>query len=742
MSLVDLPEKFNEIKISAAAIEFTDIQLTEKFREAFEKYIAKNTSNGYSGVEWAGYSAKILTSTGRSIYLPNHWFYLASELSGLLGGLIEQKKLFEVIFKGQDLNLIAKDLRDNSGEENKRLIKSYFNSNGYSHKDYDNFEKYVSDYSSWGGGKTIDRGDFFISPLMKAGNLLAETQGAVAEIAECFYKSRILLDAFSPTFMSPNLLSSPIEDSANVVLIQDDSIGKFIYELLDFLLKSEKETPLFDCLVEKSAEHGSYNIEYKTQRLTSFFKVSDIVLNDSDLIFGDKVRFFSSPFELNSKFYYLSNQWTDGTESRLDIQSLISIFNAIYDEYKIVGERGGYILEEVKRVSLVCLPKPFLLLAGISGTGKTRFVREQARATDSTLSNYCLVPVRPDWHEPSDLLGYVSRLGGKAEYVPTQVLNFIINAWRAIATKANAHEMGKLDISSPPYWLCLDEMNLAPVEQYFADYLSVLESRSFKNGEYKCEPLLDKTVLSMGEDVDFKKDLGLENDSDLWAYFLKNGIAIPPNLIVAGTVNMDETTHGFSRKVIDRALTIDFGEFFPNDYDTFFGKQHQPKIFTYNLTTQATKDDLSCCCDDDGEKTITFLKAVNGVLKTTPFELAYRALNELLLMVSCSMPKDDKQLQAVWDDFLMTKILPRIDGDEDKLMLHIEDQPSATVLAALVDVLKMQLDQIWEEGETREDLHRLTDDGNAIYDIECRSRHKIQWMIRRLEVNTFTSFWP
>ena len=100
--------------------------------------------------------------------------------------------------------------------------------------------------------------------------------------------------------------------------------------------------------------------------------------------------------------------------------------------------------------------------------------------------------------------------------------------------------------------------------------------------------------------------------------------------MVAGTVNMDETTHGFSRKVIDRALSFDFGEFFPNNFDEFsdFGKpQSRNKRLIYPIWSQARKADLATTCDADGLQTIAFLKAVNSVLKNTPFELAYRALN-------------------------------------------------------------------------------------------------------------------
>ena len=131
--------------------------------------------------------------------------------------------------------------------------------------------------------------------------------------------------------------------------------------------------------------------------------------------------------------------------------------------------------------------KPFLLLAGISGTGKSRIVRELARAcweegTDEYKAqkpkNFQMVQVKPNWHDSSDLIGYVSRVSGKAEFVAGEFLKFIAKAWEDTET---------------PYFLCLDEMNLAPVEQYFAEYLSVIESRkSHENGIVTTDPILEK----------------------------------------------------------------------------------------------------------------------------------------------------------------------------------------------------------------------------------------------------------
>ncbi len=394
------------------------------------------------------------------------------------------------------------------------------------------------------------------------------------------------------------------------------------------------------------------------------------------------------------------------------------------------------------------LPKPFLLLAGISGTGKTRFVREQAAAHYSgDLSNYCLIPVRPDWHEPSDLLGYISRIGLEGtRYVVTDLLRFVVKVWQDAWASATAEELVcKAPAEMTPYWLCLDEMNLAPVEQYFADYLSILETRKWQDGSYNCDPLLKSDTIeqldSAGQQA-LRADLNMDNVelNGLWEYFVNVGIPLPPNLIVAGTVNMDETTHGFSRKVIDRAFTIDFGVFYPNDFADYFEPITRPKTLGFPVLSQVTKVDLdNVIADKDGAISIAFLNAINTVLKGTPFELAYRALNELLLAVVCFKPKNEAELQAVWDDFLMSKVLPRIDGDAEKLSMVGEADNKSDVLSALLVVIETALKDILTN--PRIDLLRENKDGTTL-PIPCRAKQKLKWMKARLDLNGFTTFWP
>ena len=465
-------------------------------------------------------------------------------------------------------------------------------------------------------------------------------------------------------------------------------------------------------------------------------------------------------------------QWFDGEIHELGCMMDVS------------GQEFESAMSSKIETTTLSLYKPFLLFAGISGTGKTRFIREQAK-NNHELDNYCLVPVRPDWHEPSDLLGYISRLGGNnnGEYIPTPVLKFIVQAWKHIITdihpivfpdgKSGLDWEGNSLADIAPFWLCLDEMNLAPVEQYFADYLSILETRhwftpdelSQYNNEnecvreyvYECQPLLKADVLRQLEpkaQISLATKLGLDLSDSLqgaiWDYFTQNGIALPFNLIVAGTVNMDETTHGFSRKVVDRALTFDFNEFFPNKFDDFFAPVQHPKPLSYPIWSDGRAALNIEGLDGHREKSVAFLKAVNEVLQQTPFELAYRAMNELMLALLAHIPQDHAHLVAIWDDFMMCKVLPRIEGDSDKLRCYAQvaehPQPES-LLDALETVLEQQFGAQWH-GD-RLDLFSTTgndskENGSMTNEIRvpCRSRKKLAWMKDRLVRQCFTSYWP
>ena len=349
--------------------------------------------------------------------------------------------------------------------------------------------------------------------------------------------------------------------------------------------------------------------------------------------------------------------------------------------------------------------KPFLLLAGISGTGKSRIVRELARAcweadseeyNSQKPKNFAMIQVKPNWHDSSELIGYVSRVSGEPVYVAGDFLKFIAKAWE------------NLDV---PHFLCLDEMNLAPVEQYFAEYLSVIESRKIKEGDIVTDPIIkpeyeiDKShlnpVLAPKEWYVKMVDELLASCSDEKLYaltqqFLYEGISIPKNLIVVGTVNMDETTFSFSRKVLDRAMTIEMNEVdlsagLTSHYEQI-GRLGEAELIGYAVEGVDVYADNKEVCDT----AISYLKAINEKLEGTPFKVAYRTRNEFLLYVVNNLPynKDENGgdipqemvIARALDEITNMKILSRIEGDETKV--------SERFLNDLRETIKKELNRI------------------------------------------------
>lgn len=330
--------------------------------------------------------------------------------------------------------------------------------------------------------------------------------------------------------------------------------------------------------------------------------------------------------------------------------------------------------------------KPFLLLAGISGTGKSRIVRELARAcwdvespeyTAHKPKNYEMVQVKPNWHDSSELIGYVSRINGE-QYVVGPFLRFMVKAI--------------LDPNTP-YFLCLDEMNLAPVEQYFAEFLSVIESRKQENGKVVTDPIVDY------EPTEAYKNLidQLFDDDEIRAEYLKEKggkrLSIPQNLIVVGTVNMDETTFSFSRKVLDRAMTIEMNEVnlaggLTQKHETI-GKLNFDDLVGMNVEGVDVYADHQDVCD----KAIAYLQKINDVLEGTPFKVAYRTRNEFLLYVVNNLPyrkdedgnelSEEEVVARALDEITSMKVLSRIEGDDQK----VKEELLARLEQAVTDML-------------------------------------------------------
>lgn len=428
--------------------------------------------------------------------------------------------------------------------------------------------------------------------------------------------------------------------------------------------------------------------------------------------------------------------------------------------------------------------KPFLLLAGISGTGKSRIVREFAFKScpkylqdkaGTTPGNYCMIEVKPNWHDSTELLGYYSRLG-KAGYQFTKFVKFLVKA--------------KM-FPNVPFFVCLDEMNLAPVEQYFAEILSILETRkhpkNVETGEVdmatvKTEPIIDAQYFrelaempnvknaQTGEpfssnltDRDiYLKLFGMDTESDIdkkvgnRTDLTTEGLELPDNVVIIGTVNMDDTTHQFSRKVIDRAMTIEmnggnlrnmFGgsknmEYLPESEQ----KEWQNAFTRRYVSADEVLDEHPDVAKELMEKLPTTLEEINLALKGTPFMVSYRVLNELTIMVGVMLDDIglDEAIDASVNNILLMKILPRIEGDAEMFAISREYKAKAGVsydnrLEWLKDIAPDIKESSAEAASENDDTEEKTE---TVKECQQTAKEKIQEMIDRLNNQEFTRFWP
>lgn len=356
--------------------------------------------------------------------------------------------------------------------------------------------------------------------------------------------------------------------------------------------------------------------------------------------------------------------------------------------------------------------KPFLILGGFSGTGKSLLVKSLAFTTcpcdgvlntsETSPGNYLLVSVKPNWHDATDITGFRSSVN--RNYYVTDFMRFLV--------KAKLHP-------NVPFFVCLDEMNLAPVEEYFADFLSVIESRKRKkDGTIVTDAIVPASVFNdkdYADDFDVFLKIGLkpinevkditeftakvkESDSGESEFFeqswlveelKRDGLTIPQNVIIIGTVNMDDTTNSFSRKVIDRAMTFETivgtfdSSYFDSDVTLGYVKNYRKgELFISDevRATEMMEDGRFTLSDEEKNRIIGFINSVNSDLEGTPFKISYRILNETILLYRAKqkivelMGEEEKKdgvevntdLNTIFDDILMQKVLPRIEGDFEK----------------------------------------------------------------------------
>jgi AAA domain (dynein-related subfamily) len=365
--------------------------------------------------------------------------------------------------------------------------------------------------------------------------------------------------------------------------------------------------------------------------------------------------------------------------------------NIVYQLKDIVTHINNYITtkgfyykyNEIVNLLLSLKTKPFVIMSGISGTGKTKIIHLFAESLGATSDNgqFALIPVRPDWSDGSDLIGYRDIKG-----------EFQAGPFTKVLIEAN-----KPENRDKPFFVLLDEMNLARVEYYFSDLLSVMESRDRKDGELVSAPVVEETEVGR--------------------------LLMRDNLFIIGTVNMDETTHPFSPKVLDRANTIEYNEVFLDNFG-FLSKDSAAEPLSVSNKQVAGRflNLKDAYFDHEGlvKKVTSLLVEVNSILEPIKAHFGYRVRDEVCFYM---IYNDEGQLMSFDEAFdyqLLQKVLPRLTGNDLKTEV------------ALKKLFRFCTRHEWVD----EDVEATVKEARF-----PKSARKLSNMIPKIMHDGFTSFW-
>ena len=444
-----------------------------------------------------------------------------------------------------------------------------------------------------------------------------------------------------------------------------------IAPLKDFLRKMVKEESVVKR--QQGQENWKFNILEK---------------NNGYLIINQKDRALEYPVQLVTEddlVQLVEEQFTLRSKSLKKVKEereglMQQIKNLPSHIHSYLTSRGFlYSKENITNLYLSLRSKPFVIISGISGTGKTKIVQLFAEAVGATEENgqFKLISVRPDWSDSSDLLGYKNL---QERFVEGQLTEIV----------KRAHHRPQL-----PHFVVLDEMNLARVEYYLSEFLSIMESRRMEGGK-----VVSSTLVTTDE----------------------GGFSLPNNLYIIGTVNMDETTHPFSKKVLDRVNTIEFNEIHLNNFAIFeqateevepvqVGNGQFDSKYLYLKEAYSKNKELV-------QKISGRLEEMNEKLQIIYAQVGYRVRDEICFYMIHNEEMKLLPEEKAFDFCIMQKVLPRISGAE----AHVE--------GLLWSLYEQFAGEAYEEGK--------------MVPAACpypRSAQKTAEMLHRLHLNGFTSFW-
>ena len=651
-----------------------DIEISASLRQKLQKALEKEEENT---VVVSGKTAIVKTDRNY-VFFSNQWLYLAVICKKYAKALITYGDFFDQTIRGNQelINILAKKDYGNA-----KLIDVLPDEIAR-----EQFIKFVEPDASYRPGKALLNGDrtrttkdIFGSCILKKIPVPDASSAYLGNLVYYLAKRPELYDELEREIKlqvgnqnGAKRLPTITKDCAKAIIdcIYDMDAFKSIEHLFEI---NDKNIKVDISKTEGLLPNGNF-LRYLFAR------------PNSDLYSGE----FEKPRVFNQREYMISSggeeivcrlttEWVDselkdGGQGNF-LKALIAIVNKYYNDRigikSELGERYLYIMKDkfklkelpevfhtafARRYVTSLLAKPFVVLTGNSGTGKTiiskQFAEYMEWISDEGKKNWLIVPVGADWTDNSRILGFYNPIAndGTGKYESTNIVHLI--------EEANKH-------SDIPYFLILDEMNLSHVERYFSDFLSHMET----------------------PDTNFILDGYTGEEQHL------GELEYPDNLFVVGTVNIDETTYMFSPKVLDRANVIEFKPEKEDVLKLFSGQVNTSKVRpAYDGTAEAFLklskeiragklnidesgnsfygDNMDATQETNMNYVEKVFSEIYEIVEKSDFEFAFRTVKEIKQYISSAYELsdgDNMNLNSVLDEQLLQKIMPKIHGNKKEI---------------------------------------------------------------------------